>query len=81
MYQEKKFNRVPFVSSVIERTPMRLMHTSSKQLHKGTKAGKKRHKSSQGKAQVQARKGAKAGNERHKGRQGKAQEQARKTRI
>jgi hypothetical protein len=60
------------------------MHTSSKQLHKGTKAGKKRHKSSQGKAQVQARKGAKAGNERHKGKGrqgGKAQEQARKTKI
>jgi hypothetical protein len=39
-----------------------------------TKAGKKRHKGRQGKAQMQASKGAKAGNERHKGRQGKAQD-------
>ncbi len=76
MYQEKKINRVPFVSSGIERTPMRLMHNflkaiAQRQPRKGTKAGKERRKGRQGKAQRQARKGTKAGKERHKSRQEK----------
>ena len=45
------------------------------QARKGTRAGKKRHKGRQEKAQRQARTGTRAGKKRHKGRQENAQRQ------